>query len=52
MAIAASVDMTDHSADPEFSRQSAKESDKQNNESASAKQPLAPKVLSYLLLSS
>uniref|UniRef100_A0AAF5RW79 Uncharacterized protein n=1 Tax=Wuchereria bancrofti TaxID=6293 RepID=A0AAF5RW79_WUCBA len=43
MAIAASVDMTDHSAVPEFSRQSAKESDKQDNESDSVKKSLAPK---------
>nr|CDP96800.1 Bm10076, isoform b [Brugia malayi] len=43
MAIAASVDMTDHSAVPEFSRQSVKESDKENNESDSVKKSLASK---------
>ncbi|VDK69488.1 unnamed protein product [Onchocerca ochengi] len=40
MAIAASVDMTDHSSIPE----SAKESDKQNNESSSSKKPSTQKA--------
>lgn len=48
MAIAASVDMTDHSAVPEFIKPLAKESDK-DNESASIKKPSAQKVLIYIV---
>ncbi|CAG9537669.1 unnamed protein product [Cercopithifilaria johnstoni] len=43
MAIAASVDMTDHSAIPESIKPLAKESDKQDHENESSKKSLAPK---------
>lgn len=44
MAIAASVDMTDHSAVPEPVKQSTKESGKTESETDSSKKSVTPKV--------
>uniref|UniRef100_A0A0R3S429 Protein LTV1 homolog n=1 Tax=Elaeophora elaphi TaxID=1147741 RepID=A0A0R3S429_9BILA len=51
MAIAASVDMTDHSAVPEFHRPPpVKESHKQDSENALAKKSLTPKAYMQIVL--